>query len=93
MFSFKHTGGYSTKNTSMASFTTKYAEADNRRLATLPPSVGRGDTGGGDAVGGNTHHPVANAQRDGVPDSIRDAKRTMNTKGKTLESKKKNKTK
>lgn len=63
-----------------------------QRIATLPTSTGRGDTGGGDTVQGNTHNAVGNAQRDGQVRDMRSAdtlKRNM--PGKTLESKKKNK--
>lgn len=63
-----------------------------QRIATIPTSTGRGDTGGGDNVQGNTHNAVANAQRDG---QVRDMRSQNMLKrdapGKTLESKKKNK--
>lgn len=64
----------------------------NHRIASMPTFVGRGDTGGGDSVAGNSHNPVSNAQRDGAPSDMR----TNAFQGKRkavprLESKKKNK--
>ena len=71
----------------------KYTPSNsNKKLATLPTSSGRGDTGGGDNMPGNTHNAVGNAQRDG---QVRDMRVSNPGKrsgtGKTLESKKKNK--
>lgn len=64
----------------------------NNRIASMPTFVGRGDTGGGDSVAGNSHNPVSNAQRDGAPSDMRtnafQGKRKVVAR---LESKKKNK--
>ncbi len=95
MFGSKNIGRigiFGSKHTS-ASFSGQKLTMASNRVAMIDKAIGRGDTGGGEQVHGNTHNPVANAQRDGAPNEMRTGKmpgKRSSTSNK-LESKKKNK--
>ena len=78
---------------SYGTFGSKYGAYGSNRPVTIPAFKGRGDVGGGQAVAGNTHNAVSNAQRDGAPSDMRSAALPGKRKvaGPKLESKKKNK--
>lgn len=79
------------KNVSMQTFKTNHSSA--ARVPTINLTSGIGDTVGGAQVHGNTHHAIANAQRDGQPRDFRQTfGKRMSTNGAKLESRKRNKT-
>lgn len=91
-FGFKPSGhtNITTKSSGNAQF--KSVQGSGKRVPTVNMSSGTGDTYTGEKITGNSHNPIANAQRDGQPKDFRlTTNKRVNASGNKLESRKRNK--
>lgn len=70
----------------------KSIQGSGKRIPMVNMSSGTGDTFTGEKISGNSHNPIANAQRDGQPKDYRlSTNKRVNASGNKLESRKRNK--